>query len=87
MDDLRTLCLAGLLLLCLVLPLQASSAGLTSQKDSHLKLRIMWVGQICGSLCGLLLITSSYHPLVILAFAAVTTGFCFKRLQRGAFTS
>lgn len=81
MDDLRTLCLAGMLLLSLVLPLQANAAESTAQKNSPLKQNLVWRGQICGAFCGLLLITSSVHPIFILTIATLTTCFYAQRLQ------
>ena len=81
MDSLQPFCLAGLLLLSLVLPLKAASQKSESQTNSLLKHKMVWAGQLTGAFCGLLIMASPIHPVCSLTFAVISTVFFSKRLE------
>lgn len=79
MDSLQPFCVAGLLLLSLVLPLQAGLVKAESQKKSRPRHRTVWIGQLTGALCGVLILASPVHPVCSLTLAVISTVFFFKR--------
>ncbi len=82
--ELPTFCLAGLLLLSLVLPLLASWLVSSAANLSQTGGRIAWAGQILAGFCGLLIrVLPQYSILWLVAAVVVTTAFARKLWRTG----
>lgn len=66
------LSLAGVVVLCLVLPLLASALTTGNPAGPKPWLRTVWVGQALAALGGLLIIFSPLHPACGLSLAAAS---------------
>jgi hypothetical protein len=84
---LHELCLAGIVLLSLVLPWMASALAPRNFIGPNPWLRTVWAGQAFGALGGLLVIFSPLHPAWGLASAVVSCalfGWLLRRQLRSA---
>ena len=84
---LHELCLAGIVLLSLVLPFMASALARRNAAVSKPFVRTVWMGQAFGAVGGLLVIFSPLHPAWGLASAIVSCtlfGWLLRRQLRGA---
>ncbi|HZJ13750.1 MAG TPA: hypothetical protein VFD27_01805 [Chthoniobacteraceae bacterium] len=84
---LHELCLAGIVLLSLVLPFMASALARRNAAVPKPFVRTVWMGQAFGAVGGLLVIFSSLHPAWGLAAAVVSCalfGWLLRRQLRSA---
>jgi hypothetical protein len=72
-------CLAGLVLLSLVLPLMLSVSGNVEKQPA---LKIVWVGQLLGALAGLSIVFFPTSYLFATSFAGTSCFFCARALRR-----
>jgi hypothetical protein len=76
------LCMAGIVLLSLVLPLLASALAPKKSVGAKPWMRTVWTGQAFGAVCGLVIIFSPLHPASGLGAAIVGCTFFGWLLQR-----
>jgi len=84
---LHELCLAGIVLLGLVLPLVASALAPRNSAGPKPWMRTVWTGQAFGAIGGSLVIFSPLHPASGLAAAVVSCalfGWLLRRQLRSA---
>jgi hypothetical protein len=79
---LHELCLAGIVLLSVVLPFMASALAPRNSAGPKPWMRILWTGQAFGAVGGLLVIFSPLHPAWGLASAVVSCAVCGWLLRR-----
>ena len=80
--ELPTVCLAGLLLLSLVLPLMAGWLESSDATVSRTGRRIAWTGQILAGICGLLILVLPQYSILWLLAAVVVTAVFARKLRR-----
>jgi hypothetical protein len=84
---LHDLCLAGIVLLSLVLPFMASALARRKSAGPKPWMRTVWTGQAFGAVGGLLVIFSPLHPAWGFATAVVSCalfGWLLRRQLRSA---
>lgn len=80
--ELPTVCLAGLLLLSLVLPLMAGWLESGDATVSRTGRRIAWTGQILAGICGLLILVLPQYAIAWLVAAVIVTAVFARKLRR-----
>ena len=81
-DEPQGFCLAGLLLLSLVLPLMASGAGGGNNPSAKPWIRTVWTGQILLGLAGLVTVVFPQHSVMALALELVLCAMLAGQLHR-----
>lgn len=80
--ELPTVCLAGLLLLALVLPLMAGWLESGDATVSRTGRRLAWTGQILAGACGVLILVLPQYSILWLVTAVVVTALLARKLRR-----
>ena len=80
--ELSTVCLAGLLLLSLVLPLMAGWLEPGDANTARPGRRVVWMGQILAGLCGVLILVVPKYSILWLVTAVIVTAVFARKLRR-----